>query len=1136
MLNANGKYYSNVTLNGTGNTWTGSFTGLPVYANGSAIKYEIAEISVKYYNSTVTNSSLANYTVTNSRIVEYTEINVSKVWDDNNNQDGIRPLNVTVQLLADGAVNLTVVLNESNHWMFSFSDLPVYKNGKIINYTVVELDVEGYDTEIAKSDVGSYTITNTHVPYVTSVNVTKVWNDNDNKDGFRPANVTVILLANGTEINRTVLSNATGWNFTFSDLPLRKNGTDINYTVNETPVDNYSVNITDLGNGQFVINNTQIVKICDLEIKKLVNSSDVYVNDLVEWTIVVVNHGPCDASNVSVNDTLPDGLKVISSSKDYERSGNILTWNVGDLVANQNVSIVLLTQVQKEGQIYNFVTVNTTTNETNSTNNKANNTTYVNPICDLAISKSVNASNIYVNESVEWNVTVINHGPSTALDVVVKDILPAGVEVISASPSVGAFDKETKIWKIDSLSPQTPVSLVLVTKIVTEGLITNVAVVNTTTHENDTSNNEANNTTVANPICDLIISKSVNDSSVDVGDSVEWTISVINVGPSTALDVAVKDIIPDGVVIISAAPSTGNFSKDTRIWKIGELKANEPVFLVLVTQVLKEGNITNVVSVNTTTYEPNKTNNEANNTTVANPICDLEISKLVNASSVYVNDFVEWTIVVVNNGPSVAKDVVVSDALPNGLALIKATAFVGGYENGIWTIGDLEKGVPASLVLVTQAIGEGNITNIASVNSTTPDKNTTNNVANNTTEVKPVCDLEITKSVNASSVNITDLVEWTIVVVNNGPSVAKDVVVNDSLPGGLKLLSANPSVGTYSNGIWSVGNLEKDTPVSLVLITQAVKDGNITNVVTANSTTPDSNETNNKANNTTEVKPVCDLEIIKLVSAKKAYVGEELTWTIIVKNHGPSAASDVKVSEDIPDSLRFIKAIGTKGSYNAKTQVWTIGTLEGGASATLKIVTEVLSVGNITNPVEATTETPDSNESNNRANNTTEGIAVVDLGVVKHADKQAYHVNDTIHWIITVTNYGPCDAHDVVASDALPSACEFITSSASKGSYDVSTGMWTIGNLTNGESATLEIICKAISEGQITNEVNVTCSEHDSNPENNHDSATVDVINETEEIEPDVPVKLWETGNPILYLVLAILAVFASVRSRGRKE
>ena len=82
-----------------------------------------------------------------------------------------------------------------------------------------------------------------------------------------------------------------------------------------------------------------------------------------------------------------------------------------------------------------------------------------------------------------------------------------------------------------------------------------------------------------------------------------------------------------------------------------------------------------------------------------------------------------------------------------------------------------------------------------------------NNRANNTTDVKPVCDVEVTKLVNASEIYFNDLVEWTVVVKNNGPSTARDVKVVDVLPDGLKLIGADASVGSYSNGVWNVGDL-----------------------------------------------------------------------------------------------------------------------------------------------------------------------------------------------------------------------------------------------------------------------------------------------------------------------------------------
>ncbi|WP_407374048.1 DUF11 domain-containing protein [Methanobrevibacter sp.] len=221
----------------------------------------------------------------------------------------------------------------------------------------------------------------------------------------------------------------------------------------------------------------------------------------------------------------------------------------------------------------------------------------------------------------------------------------------------------------------------------------------------------------------------------------------------------------------------------------------------------------------------------ANNTTVANPIYDLEIVKIVDSTVVYLNDNVIWTIKVIIHGPSVAVNVVVEDTLPEGLKLINAKASVGNYSNGIWKIGDLEVTMPVTLELTTQAVKEGNILNVVTVNSTTPDSNKSNNVANNTTEVDPVCDLEITKLVNTSCVNVTDKIEWTIIVVNNGPSTARNVKVSDVLPKGLKLISANPSVGSFAGDIWTIGDLDANKPVSMVLITQAVKEGNITNVL-----------------------------------------------------------------------------------------------------------------------------------------------------------------------------------------------------------------------------------------------------------------------------------------------------------------
>ena len=893
-------------------------------------------------------------------------------------------------------------------------------------------------------------------------------------------------------------------------------------------------------------NTTYANPICDLEITKKVSAEVIFVNDIVVWTITVVNNGPSTAKGVIIEDTLPDGVEIIGEIPyNGVRSANSIVWNLGDLEVNDTVTISFATKITREGKNNNFVFVNSTTPDSDMSNNKANNTTYANPICDLVITKIVSAEEIFVNDTVVWTITVVNNGPSAAKDVVVKDSIPSGL--VFTTPEGCTFDGKYLIWNIGTLNANASVTLELTTKVVRDGNITNIVVVNSTTPDSNESNNKANNTTYANPICDLEITKKVNATGVYVNDIVEWTIIVLNRGPSSAVGVVVIDTLPDGLEIISATPSVGGFDKQTRIWKIDELDNNESVFLILVTQVKTNNTFTNIVTVNSTTPDSNESNNHAQNTTIASPICDLEITKLVNASGVNVGDVVKWTITVVNNGPSTAKDVVVNDALPDGVKLLDLPE--GCTQRGntvIWNVGELKANASASITLLTQIITEGNKTNMVIVNSTTPDSNKSNNNANNTTVVNSLCDLEISKSVNASEVYLNGIVKWIITVRNNGPDTARDVKVTDNLPEGLKLISADPSVGSFLNGVWTVGDLANASSATLVLVTQLIKNGAITNIVTVNSTTPDSDESNNKANNTTVASSICDLEIIKLVSSKKAYVGDELIWTIVVINHGPSPAEDVKVSENIPDSLEFIRFAATKGTYDENSQIWTIGKLDSYSRVTLTIVTKVLRVGNITNPVEVSTSTPENDTSNNKANNTAEALEICDLEITISSNQLVYNIGDEMHWFIVVVNHGPSTAKDAVVSDILPSGVKFISYSASKGFYAQSSGEWKIGDLEVGETVAIDILCKVMVDGEITNNANVTSSTYEVVLSNNFANATIEVIkNETPDVPtpepenytPETPaeVTLKNTGNPIFYLLIVIFAIFGCFWA-NRKE
>lgn len=223
------------------NTWVASFTNLPQYEAGKEITYSIKEVDVPAgYEASVTGQ-----VVTNNYTPETVILSGAKVWDDNNNQDGKRADKVKVQILNSDKVVQEIEVSEKTGWKFESKALPKYENGKEIKYTVKETAMTEYKATITTDKDGKYTITNEHTPEKTSVKGHKIWKDEDNKDGIRPASITVKLLADGKETGQTAtVSEATGWTYEFTDLDRYQEGKEIAYTVEEVNVpDGYTASV-----------------------------------------------------------------------------------------------------------------------------------------------------------------------------------------------------------------------------------------------------------------------------------------------------------------------------------------------------------------------------------------------------------------------------------------------------------------------------------------------------------------------------------------------------------------------------------------------------------------------------------------------------------------------------------------------------------------------------------------------------------------------------------------------------------------------------------------------------------------------------------------------------------------------------
>ena len=221
--------------------WAWSFSNLPKYENkGTLINYSVTENAVEDYTTEIN-----GFNVINTHAPEKTSVTVTKAWQDNNDQDGIRPEGITVKLLANDAdTGKTLVLNQGNNWTGSFADLDKYAKGVEIVYTVAEIEVEGYNSVTTGSQAKGYTITNSHTPAVVEVAGAKTWDDKDNQDGKRPESITINQLADGVKIDIKTVTAEDDWAWRFTNLPEFKNqGTKIVYTISEVAVEEYSATI-----------------------------------------------------------------------------------------------------------------------------------------------------------------------------------------------------------------------------------------------------------------------------------------------------------------------------------------------------------------------------------------------------------------------------------------------------------------------------------------------------------------------------------------------------------------------------------------------------------------------------------------------------------------------------------------------------------------------------------------------------------------------------------------------------------------------------------------------------------------------------------------------------------------------------
>ncbi|MBQ9717687.1 MAG: Cna B-type domain-containing protein, partial [Clostridia bacterium] len=245
-LLAGNKVFDTVTLNEL-NNWQHRWTGLDVSTRWSVREKYIPD----GYTDFVTRSG-NTFIITNT--LNATEETVSrqviKIWEDKGYEEN-RPAEITVELLADGQVYDTVVLNANNHWMYQWNGL-----NKDTVWSIKEADVPENYTSVITSEGSVFVITNTYTPPYTPPEpvdrtVLKVWKNDGAHLEERPAEVQVALLCNGEVYEVVALNEENGWAYSWTGLDGTKEWTIVEYTV----LDKYTSSVTQDGS-TFIITNT----------------------------------------------------------------------------------------------------------------------------------------------------------------------------------------------------------------------------------------------------------------------------------------------------------------------------------------------------------------------------------------------------------------------------------------------------------------------------------------------------------------------------------------------------------------------------------------------------------------------------------------------------------------------------------------------------------------------------------------------------------------------------------------------------------------------------------------------------------------------------------------------------------------
>jgi uncharacterized repeat protein (TIGR01451 family) len=942
---------------------------------------------------------------------------------------------------------------------------------------------------------------------------------------------------------------------------------------------------------------TTVATQADVSITKTDSPDPVVAGNNITYTITVTNNGPSDASTVNWSDTLPAGTTFVSlsavggwtPSTPAVGSGGVVSASTTTLAPGSAVFTLVVkvtANVANGTTLSNTATVSTTTTDPTPGNNSATATTTVQTQADLSITKTDSPDPVVAGQNITYTINFTNNGPSDAQTVTITDAIPANTTFVSASgpggwtpslPAIGGTGNA--VFSKATVAAGETASFTIVVKVNTGTAngttISNTATTASATTDPSPGNNSATATTTVQAQADLAVTKTDSPDPVVAGQNITYTVNFTNNGPSDAQTVTVTDAVPANTTFVSATVTTGTgWTPSTPsvggtgnvVFSKSSVTASETATFTIIVKV-NSGTaaatvITNTATTASATTDPSPANNSATATTTVQVQADLAITKTDSPDPVVAGQNITYTVNFVNNGPSDAQTVTLTDAVPANTTFVSATVTtgtgwtpstpsVGGTGNVVFSKATVAPGETAVFTIVVQVVAStangATITNTATAATTSVDPTPGNNSATATTAVITQADLSVTKTDSPDPVIAGQNITYTINFTNNGSSDAQTVTVTDAVPANTTFVSISapggwsgttPAVGGTGNVVFSKATVSAGETASFTIVvkvnTNAANASTISNTVTAASATTDPTPANNSSTAATTVNTRADLAVTKSDSPDPVSAGGNLTYTITYTNNGSSDAQTVTVTDAVPANTTFVSATVTTGTGWSTSApavggtgnvVFSKAASVASETATFTIVVKVnsnvASGSTITNSVTAASATTDPTPGNNTATAVTTTNTMADISVTKTDSPDPVIATQNLTYTVTLTNNGPSDAQTVTMTDPVPANTTFVSATGPKGWTPTLPAVGGTGNVifskatvTAGEVAVFTIVVN-VNAGTphnttITNSATGATTTTDPNPGNNVGTATTTVL-----AQADLAVTKSDSPDPV---------------------